>query len=170
MVPEIEFDGFLEQRDSIGSVRLDLPTEILPTLKQRIIGAWILRLGVGNPRLIVARELHRHGHHDLADDLVLESKEIAERAVITLGPQVVSADAIDQLGVDPHLIALPAHAALQHVTDTQHKAHRIESTGPSPPVRKSNRRPRSAIAVIPSRRGSVQPQAEIIFGSGLRSG
>jgi hypothetical protein len=68
------------------------------------------------------------------------------------------------------LIALPAHAALQHVTDTQHKAHRIESTGPSPPVRKSNRRPRSAIAVIPSRRGSVQPQAEIIFGSGLRSG
>jgi hypothetical protein len=61
--------------------------------------------------------------------LVLECEHATERAVITRGPQVVAVDAIDQLGVDSYLIALPAHAALRHVTTSWHKAHGIESTG-----------------------------------------
>ena len=65
------------------------------------------------------QELDLQGCHDLQRDLVLEREDVAEVAVIALGPDVAAGCPFDQLGVDPHLLAGLANAALDHIGNAQ---------------------------------------------------
>ena len=53
------------------------------------------------------------------DDLVLRLQQIGARRVELIGPQVGAAVGVDELGVDPHLIAGRLHRALQHIAHAQ---------------------------------------------------
>jgi hypothetical protein len=72
-------------------------------------------LGVRDPGRLLARQLDRQGGHDLPDDLVLQREHLAQRSVVSLGPEVMAIQRVDELGVDAHLVAVPPHAALEHV-------------------------------------------------------
>ena len=56
--------------------------------------------------------------HDAAGDLILYIEDIHEVGVISVCPDVVAADGLDQLGGDPDPASGFADAALQHETNS----------------------------------------------------
>src|SRR5262249_17979313 len=52
-------------------------------------------------------------------DLVLQRKDIIERAVVAFGPDVPAALGLDQLAGDAHPTCRPAHAAFEHVAHAE---------------------------------------------------
>lgn len=60
-----------------------------------------------------------HGAHDGGRDLVLKLKYVLQITVVALHPQVFAGGALDQLGGYANPITGLAHAALQHIVDTQ---------------------------------------------------
>ena len=68
---------------------------------------------------LLAREIHGQGCDDLADHLVLQREHLDGRAVVPFGPQMPAVERVDELGVDPDVLAVPPHAALQHVANPQ---------------------------------------------------
>ncbi len=71
---------------------------------------------------VVSRKRQRKRAHDLLQHLVLQAEDVVELAVVALGPKVAAGGRVDQLRVDAHLLAGLAHAALQHVSDTERLA------------------------------------------------
>ena len=81
--------------------------------KKVVIGFQVVRgLRTMNP-LLLQRELEFQRRHDLLHDLILQGKDVFERTVVALGPQMIAGGGIDQLRGDPHLIVSFAHAAFQ---------------------------------------------------------
>jgi hypothetical protein len=52
---------------------------------------------------------------DIAGDLVLHGKNIAELAVVALRPMMAAGDRVDQLRADADAFSRAAHAAFQHI-------------------------------------------------------
>src|SRR5438128_387236 len=69
--------------------------------------------------LLPQGELELQGCHNLLHDFILQSKNVFQRPVIALGPQVIVLGGINQLGSDAHLSVGLAYAAFQHVPYTQ---------------------------------------------------
>ena len=59
------------------------------------------------------------------DDRVLRLQQIGAGRVELFGPEVSAAAGVDELGVDPHLIAARLHRALQHIAYAQVLADRL---------------------------------------------
>ena len=64
------------------------------------------------------------GNHFLGN-LVLQRENIAEFAIIAIGPDVIACGSIDQLRSDPYAVAVLAHAALQHIAHAQFAGHAL---------------------------------------------
>jgi hypothetical protein len=103
----------------ILGIVLGVLTEMLQTLQQRIVGLWIIGLRMLDLSLLCVGEIHRERRDNSPYDIVLQSKNVAERPVVAVSPNVVPADSVDELRVDPHLVALPLYAALYNVAHTQ---------------------------------------------------
>jgi hypothetical protein len=71
------------------------------------------------PALLFPGQSHREGSHDPPGDLILQPEDVRNGTIVTLRPQMAAGHGIDQLGIDPHLIAGAPHAALQHVADAE---------------------------------------------------
>ena len=66
-----------------------------------------------------------HRVRQTGDDLVLHLQQIGAGGVELVGPEVGAAVGVDELGVDPHLIAAGLHRAFQHVAHAQVLADRL---------------------------------------------
>src|SRR5262245_48369518 len=74
-------------------------------------------------RLPNAPMLTRERCYDFLSYLVLKCPGVTSFLVITLGPNMLSAAGIDQLGNDADLLGLLAHASLEHILDTELSPH-----------------------------------------------
>jgi hypothetical protein len=70
-----------------------------------------LDLGLLQPRL--------DGPNDPRGDLVLKVKNVVQRAVEAIGPDVSPGRRINQLSRDPHAVTWLAHTAFEHVSNAQ---------------------------------------------------
>ena len=61
----------------------------------------------------------------MGDDLVLRLQQIGARGVELFGPEVRAAVGVDELGVDPHLVAARLNRAFQHIAHAQILADRL---------------------------------------------
>ena len=61
----------------------------------------------------------------MSDDLVLHLQQIGAGGVELIGPKMRAAVGVDELGVDPHLIAARLHRAFQHIAHAQILADRL---------------------------------------------
>ncbi len=91
--------------------------------QKRVIGLRVGGLDLAGRGGFFAGQLHGQCRDDVGDDLVLKSEDVAQRAVVALGPEVMVVDGVDELGVDPDLVALAPHAAFEHVADVQVLGH-----------------------------------------------
>ena len=73
---------------------------------------------ITQPRLLAFRQLDLHFGCQDQGDLVLHGEDVADVAVVTLGP-TGAGGRIDQLRGDTHPIAGAADTAFQHVADAQ---------------------------------------------------
>ncbi len=71
------------------------------------------------------RAFHATGEcrYDHLRNLVLNSEDVGQVAVIALGPQVTGVHAVDQLRGDADLVARLLHAALNNIAHAQLTAH-----------------------------------------------
>ena len=84
----------------------------------------ILRVAIGRGRSLETRglglgELNFHRARQMGDDLVLRLQQIGAGRVELLGPDMGAAVGVNELGVDPHLIAAGLHRAFQNVAHAQ---------------------------------------------------
>ena len=61
----------------------------------------------------------------MRDDRVLRLQQIGARRVELFGPEVSAAVGVDELGVDPHLIAARLHRAFENIAHAQILADRL---------------------------------------------
>ena len=80
----------------------------------------IHRVGIWRPfrpPSLVGDQLGPQLAGETGDDFVLQTEEISERLVETLGPEMTAARGVDGLGVDPNAALVALDRALQHVAD-----------------------------------------------------
>src|SRR5262249_54544730 len=107
--------------------------EIFPPAKEQFMATQIIIIflkvsAVFAPRPSILRlpnasMLTRERCYDFLSHLVLKCPGIASFLVVTLGPNMLTAASIDQLGDDADLIGLLAHASLEHVLDAELSTH-----------------------------------------------
>ena len=93
---------------------IDLHASEISVVCRRIGGA---ASGVGLAVLVDQPELECSGY--ASDDLVLQGEHVRPLAVEALGPDMATCLDIDQLGIEPHILACTARAAFQDVTDAE---------------------------------------------------
>src|ERR1700731_2610065 len=64
-------------------------------------------------------DTRRDGADKAAGDLVLNRKDVFERAVVALGPEMMAARRVDKLRCDAHARASLSHAAFEHVAHAE---------------------------------------------------
>jgi hypothetical protein len=79
------------------------------------------RLGRAAPAF-GARQSGLYGGGDPRGDLVLQVEDVGQIAVVALGPEIGPVHRVEELAGDAHAPARLAHAALQHVANTQLRA------------------------------------------------
>jgi hypothetical protein len=65
--------------------------------------------------LFLAGELRSQRLRDSSGDLTLYPKDVRQLPIVDLGPQVGIALRVNQLNIDPHLIAYSLHTAFKNV-------------------------------------------------------
>src|SRR5262249_49080751 len=78
--------------------------------------SWILLLSMAD---LGGNDARRHGAGAALSDFVLDRENIGQIAVIAVGPEMVASFGINQLRCDAHTVARAAHAAFEHVADTE---------------------------------------------------
>src|SRR5215218_3328744 len=73
----------------------------------------------GDPEALLDVEVRLDRRDDALGDLVLDGEEVAELAVVAVGPDVLAGLGVDELRRDPHAPASDSHAALEHVADAE---------------------------------------------------
>ena len=91
----------------------------------------VLRIEIARARPLNAgsidcTQLYLHGARETGDDLVLHLQQIGAIGIELIGPQMRAGLGVDELGVDPHLIAAALYAALQHIAHAQILADRLD--------------------------------------------
>jgi hypothetical protein len=87
------------------------------------IGSLLPRQGGAAP---AAAELQLQCLHDSARDFVLHGEHAADIAVVALAPDVVAGPGVNELRRDPQEVAVPPHAALEHVRHAQRTRDRVD--------------------------------------------
>ena len=78
-------------------------------------GAQRLRLLTPHPPHLGLEHFRRNGRDDAARDLVLNSKDVRELAVVSAGPDMSATLRLDELSCDADAFARPAHAAFKDI-------------------------------------------------------
>ena len=125
----VQRNRFLKQLPGLGIGLFRVAVKALQPAQEGIIGLQVVRGLAHEVPLLPQRELQLQRRHDLLHDLVLQGKDVLERPVIPLRPEVIAGRGIDQLRGDPHLVVCFAYAAFQHVPHAQLSARR---PAPSP--------------------------------------
>ena len=73
----------------------------------------------GRPKALLDVEVRLDRRDDALGDLVLDRKEVAQLAVVAIGPDVLADLGVDELRRHPHAPAGDAHAALEDVADAE---------------------------------------------------
>src|ERR1700722_5535231 len=60
---------------------------------------------------------------DVQSDFVLEGKDVVERTIVSLGPDMNAGFGLNQLAGDPHARSRLTHAAFEHVSHAEFMAH-----------------------------------------------
>ena len=97
--------------------------KILHPAQDVVIGFQVVRAFAHDPSLLLQGELEFQRRHDLLYDLVLQGKDVCERTVVALRPQVPAGGGVDQLHGDSHLLVCLAYAAFQHIAHAHLAAH-----------------------------------------------
>ena len=118
-VVRIESRRLLKQLYRLDRLRLGVAVKIVQALQDRIERLRVVGLDLRGRRPLCAGQLDRKSRNDVADHPILKRKDASERAVVAVGPKVLTGSRIDQLRVNPHPIALALHAALKHVTHAE---------------------------------------------------
>jgi hypothetical protein len=68
---------------------------------------------LGETLLFVVSEPDLECRHDEPSETFLDREHLLERPILALGPQVLVADRVDELGTDSQLVSRAPHASLQ---------------------------------------------------------
>ena len=79
-------DCFLEAGDRLERLVFPILAKMIPTPEHSIVSFRIVCLRLSGSRHLGARKFDCECLHDLADDLVLQGENIANRPVIPVGP------------------------------------------------------------------------------------
>src|SRR5262245_23079792 len=92
---------------------------MLPGLQDAFIGkhalCWLSARLLGYPR----DETPLQAGDDCLDDLILDSKYVVQRAVVTLCPYVISGRCVNQLRLDPQLVPASSNTAFNNILHTE---------------------------------------------------
>ena len=94
------------------------PSALAPAHKQ-VPRGHVGSAAAGGPRLFGWPELEGELFDDRGGDFVLDREYVLQVAIVSLGPKMTAAGAVDKLGSDPDPVACFAHAALQDVTHAE---------------------------------------------------
>ena len=107
----VEFYGFLKVGNRFGVLSPGILHIQLPTSLKRCTRF----NGVGLPGsyldLLLCRELQRKRIDNLANERVLNGEDLRSSAIVTIRPDLPARRCVDQLRIDPNLIARSSHAA-----------------------------------------------------------
>ena len=119
----IEIERPHEQASRLGVAFACRPVALLGSAKHEIVRLEHFGRRPAEADLLGLGELHRHGANDLLGDLVLEGEDVADLAVVALGPEVIAGGRVHELRRDAHAVARTLHAALQDVAHAEVAAH-----------------------------------------------
>src|SRR5215472_19311277 len=111
----MSFDQLREQRDCRLTLVLGQPPKQGTRSDQHVPGTKVLGRAVLRTNAFGFHQLWLDGSHNLPGDLVLKRKDVGQLAIVTVGPEVLAADGIDQLGGNPYAVAALADAPFQDV-------------------------------------------------------
>jgi len=63
---------------------------------------------------------------DFHGDLVLQSEDVLQVAIVAISPNVFAGQSVDQLGRNAHPVAVSPHTAFEHVLNPQFFAHLLD--------------------------------------------
>ena len=93
----IEFDRSLEQLSGRNIVGAVAAAQQLHAAQEEIIGRQIVGPPVRCPLYLNALNAPGYGRHDRARDFVLDGEEILHIAIVTLAPDMIAGDSVDEL-------------------------------------------------------------------------
>src|SRR5882762_8887298 len=91
----------------------------LPPHEVEIVSLDIVRAALLDGLLLFGQELEFQSLDDRCGDFVLQREDVVEVAVVTLGPEVIVARPVHQLGGDPYAATCFAHTAFQYMVDLE---------------------------------------------------
>ena len=94
-------------------------------LESQVLGVGVCRWRPFETGGLGLGELNVHRARQTGDDLVLHLQQIGAGGVELIGPEMRAAVGVDELGVDPDLIAAGQHRAFQHIAHAQILADRL---------------------------------------------
>src|SRR5262245_49764266 len=122
----IEINRLLEISNGLLVIFRCAPAEMLPTAQEGIIGCWHLRLLLTDELLLFVRQSECQGIRNAMCHLILQDKDLGERSVISVGPNVSAGESINELSIDPQLVAGTLDASFEHVSDTEFFPNRTQ--------------------------------------------
>src|SRR5713226_3628731 len=113
----VQFNSFLKHLTRVLIRLFPWVSELeeLDPAQEVVVGFEVIR-SFGNRNSVLRHcELKIQGRHDLSHDLVLQRKDVPQRAVVMFSPYMIARGRIHQLSRDAHLVVSFAYTALQHV-------------------------------------------------------
>src|SRR5262249_25444038 len=98
-------------RNRLGVVFGSGSPVVRPTCQERIIRSRNTRFLTIDDDSLRIGQLDGQGLGDAASDLVLQREHVGEGAIEFSGPLMATAERIDELRIDPQLVASPLHAS-----------------------------------------------------------
>src|SRR4030043_996970 len=122
----VQLKGFLEKgscpRSTIGRV----PITLTPAFQNGIIGFYIISPLLTYPFFFTSAQLHFQCRDNLSGDLILQSKDLAHRAVISLCPQMAPRHSINKLSINSNFISGLAYTPLKDVSHSKLFSHLLK--------------------------------------------
>src|SRR5215475_7473728 len=119
VVAWIEAERFLEMRNRLRVVFGGGSPVVCLTGQERIVRGGNTRFLPFEGESLHIGQFYGQGVGNVASDLVLQCEYVGEGAVELSGPLMASAERIDELRIDPQLVAGPLHASFKHVADAE---------------------------------------------------
>ena len=115
----VENYRMLEQFESLINLRMRTADHAMQSANKIIPRFDIVGLTPTQARLIAFRKVYLERDDDLAGNLVLERKNIADLPVVSFRPDVTLGPGFDELRGDPHAIVCGADASFKNVANAQ---------------------------------------------------
>src|ERR1700682_2945516 len=106
-------DRFLEMFDSLAQAGFGSPVPVISSFQIIFVGAdWDRPIGTQLAALFRCEMADLLSN--VADDVALQAKDIAQIAIVALGPEMLVGGAVNQLRADSHAVAGPFHGAFHN--------------------------------------------------------